>query len=211
MIWLWRKGARIIVPTFTTWWRNTCMFHISYRNVVLTCRWRRRAVVCTSSSVICARSTTCIASVWQRSLASSNELCTSNRYIQLMVLIQCWTHFIHPFSTIIQMGRKFLHTFIQILMNWSLQIFAHVTTAQLSCHVQKFAVIWMGSQWNKFSIELELWWKGVCEVEPSSWYNMLMVLCTVEIGNGITNNIGQTSNSQEKPRISPSPVDHEYL
>ena len=90
---------------------------------MLTCRWRRRAVVCTSSSVICVRSTTCIASVWRHSLASSNELCTSNRYIQLMV--------IHPVSTIIQTGRKFLHTFIQILMNWLLPNFCawHDSTA----------------------------------------------------------------------------------
>ena len=71
---------------------------------------------------------------------------------------------------------KFNCALIWSLMNWSLQIYAHattaavvscakicsnivtmngVTTAQLSCHVHKFVVIspWMKLQWNKIVVE----------------------------------------------------------
>ena len=35
-----------------------------------------------------------------------------------------------------------IQALIRILMKWSLQNFAHATTAQLSWHVQKFVAIW---------------------------------------------------------------------
>ena len=45
----------------------------------------------------------------------------------------------------------------------SQQIFAHVTTAQLSWHVQNFVAITVLAsrwEWNEISIEFELWWKS---------------------------------------------------
>ena len=51
----------------------------------------------------------------------------------------------------------------------SKQIFAHATTAQLSCHVQNFVSITvLESRWNDISIKFELRWKTVSEMGPSS-------------------------------------------
>ena len=52
---------------------------------------------------------------------------------------------------------------IPLLAIRSQQIFVHVTTAQLSCHVQNFvAIIVFESrwEWNEISIEFELRWKN---------------------------------------------------
>ena len=64
-------------------------------------------------------------------------------------------HCTNDFSCTIHIWLKFHFTLSQILINWSLQNFAHDTTAVLSWHVQKFVVIW----WpviEIFSIKFEL-------------------------------------------------------
>ena len=50
-------------------------------------------------------------------------------------------HLINEFSITIQTIFQFRFTLMEILIQWSLQNFAHATTAQLSWHVQKFVVI----------------------------------------------------------------------
>ena len=72
------------------------------------------------------------------------------------------THFIN-FSITIQMWWKFHFALIQIIMKWSLQNFAHGTTAVLSWHMQHFVAIGFPAielQLNKIYIEFELWWKN---------------------------------------------------
>ena len=52
---------------------------------------------------------------------------------------------------------------IPLLAIRSQQIFAHATTAQLSCHVQNFVAITVLAsrwEWNEISIEFELRWKS---------------------------------------------------
>ena len=52
---------------------------------------------------------------------------------------------------------------IPLLAIRSQQIFAHATTAQLSCHVQNFVAITVLEsrwEWNEISIEFELRWKN---------------------------------------------------
>ena len=69
-------------------------------------------------------------------------------------------HFTNTFSITIQISWKFVCTVIQLLVRISLQIFAHDTTAQLSCHVQNFVVIILlefGWEQNEISREFELW------------------------------------------------------
>ena len=53
------------------------------------------------------------------------------------------THFTNEFFIIVQIHLNFNFDFNRILMQWSLQKFAHATTAQLSWHVQNFVVIWL--------------------------------------------------------------------
>ena len=58
---------------------------------------------------------------------------------------------------------KFDFVLNQILKNRSLQNFAHDMTAVLSCHVQKFVVIyWPRTEWHQHenSIKIELWVKN---------------------------------------------------
>ena len=60
--------------------------------------------------------------------------------------------------------RKPCFALIPILTKWSLQNFAHVTTAVLSWHVQKFVVIGcleIELQHNGFVIKFELWLKQI--------------------------------------------------
>ena len=71
-------------------------------------------------------------------------------------------HFTNNFSITIQMWWKFHFALIQVLIKWSLQNFAHDTTAGLSWHVHNFVVICstvIELELNEFSIEFELWWK----------------------------------------------------
>ena len=71
--------------------------------------------------------------------------------------------FTNDFLPAIQIRWKLRLAVIPLSVIRSQQIFAHATTAQLSCHVQNFAAIavlesrW---EWNEISIEFELWWKN---------------------------------------------------
>ena len=71
--------------------------------------------------------------------------------------------FINDFLPAIQIWWRLRLAVIPLLAIRSQQIFAHATTAQLSCHVQNFVAItvlelrWV---WNEISIEFELRWKN---------------------------------------------------
>ena len=70
--------------------------------------------------------------------------------------------FTNDFLPAIQIRWKFRLAVIPLLAIRSQQIFAHTTTAQLSCHVQNFvAITVLESRWerNVISIEFELRWK----------------------------------------------------
>ena len=58
-----------------------------------------------------------------------------------VVCVVIWTHFTKTFSIRIQIWRKIHFTVIPFLATILLHIFAHVTTAQLSWHVQEFEAI----------------------------------------------------------------------
>ena len=69
------------------------------------------------------------------------------------------SRFTNGFSIAIQIRWKFRFTLTSILIQWSLQNFAHGTTAVLSWHVQKFVAIWWPATalWQgEVSIEFEL-------------------------------------------------------
>ena len=71
--------------------------------------------------------------------------------------------FTNDFLPAIQIRWKLRLAVIPLLAIRSQQIFAHATTAQLSCHVQNFvAIIILKSrwEWNEISIEFELRWKN---------------------------------------------------
>ena len=66
------------------------------------------------------------------------------------------------FLPVIQIRWKIRLAVIPLLAIISRQFFAHVTTARLSCHVQKFVAITVLEsrwEWNEISIEFELRWK----------------------------------------------------
>ena len=70
--------------------------------------------------------------------------------------------FTNNFLLAIQIRWKLRHAVIPLLTNRSQQIFAHATTAQLSCHVQNLVVITVLEsrwEWNEISIGFELRWK----------------------------------------------------
>ena len=71
--------------------------------------------------------------------------------------------FTNDFLPAIQIRWKFRLAVILLLAIRSQQIFAHATTAQLSCHVQNFVaitVLELRWEWNEISIEFELRWKN---------------------------------------------------
>ena len=71
--------------------------------------------------------------------------------------------FTNDFLPAIQIRWKLRLAVIPLLAIRSQQIFAHATTAQLSCHVQNFVVITVLEsrwEWNEISIEFELRWKN---------------------------------------------------
>ena len=89
--------------------------------------------------------------------------------------VVCWTAnskvmqlspgfcFTNDFSIGMQIRWKFRFTLALILIQWSVQNFAHGTTALLSLHVQKFIAIWWSAaelQRGEVSIEFELWAKN---------------------------------------------------
>ena len=70
--------------------------------------------------------------------------------------------FTNDFLPAIQIRWKLRLAVILLLAIRSQQIFAHATTAQLSCHVQNFVAITVlesRGEWNEISIEYELRWK----------------------------------------------------
>ena len=70
---------------------------------------------------------------------------------------------INDFLPAIQILWKLRLAATPLLAIRSQQIFAHATTAQLSCHVQNIVAIIVlesGWEWNKISIEFELRWKN---------------------------------------------------
>ena len=72
-------------------------------------------------------------------------------------------HFTNDFLPAIQIRWKLRLAVIPLLAIKSQQIFAHATTAQLSCHVQNFVAITLLEstwEWNEISIEFELRWKN---------------------------------------------------
>ena len=71
--------------------------------------------------------------------------------------------FTNDFLPAIQIRWKLRLALIPLLAIRSQQIFAHATTAQLSCHVQNFvAITVLESRWerNVISIEFQLRWKN---------------------------------------------------
>ena len=71
--------------------------------------------------------------------------------------------FTNDFLPAIQIRWKLCLAVIPFVAIRSQQIFAHATTAQLSCHVQNFAAITvLESRWERIeiSIEFELRWKN---------------------------------------------------
>ena len=71
-------------------------------------------------------------------------------------------HFTNVFLPTIQIRWKLRLAITPLLAIRSQQIFAHATTAQLSCHVQNFVAITVLEsrwEWNEISIEFELRWK----------------------------------------------------
>ena len=71
--------------------------------------------------------------------------------------------FTNGFLPAIQIRWKLRLAVIPLLAIRSRQIFAHATTAQLSCHVQNFVTIALLDsrwEWNEISIEFEMWWKN---------------------------------------------------
>ena len=68
----------------------------------------------------------------------------------------------NDFLLAIQIRWKLRLAVIPLLAIRPPQIFAHVTTAPLSCHVQNFvaiAVLESKWEWNEISIEFEMRWK----------------------------------------------------
>ena len=105
---------------------------------------------------------------------------SSSWYIFLEILFYfiVWprAHFMNNFSIVIQIQWKINFSVTSLYGTISLQIFAHVTTAQLSCHVQNFIAIillQLGWQQNEISIEFEKslvkWAPTTCIHFPKEW------------------------------------------
>ena len=77
--------------------------------------------------------------------------------------------FTNGFSIAIQIRWTFCFILTSILIQWSLQNFAHRTTAVLSWHVQKFiAISWSATEWQQgeICIEFEIRAKIINETGP---------------------------------------------
>ena len=82
-----------------------------------------------------------------------------------------WGPFHWRFLPAIQIRWKLCLAVIPLLAIRSRQMFAHATTAQLSCHVQNIVAITLLDsrlEWNEISIELEMRRKTVSETGPWS-------------------------------------------
>ena len=80
----------------------------------------------------------------------------------MIVISQHEARFTNDFLPAIQIRWKFRLAVIPLMDIKSRHIFAHATTAQLSCHVQNFVAITVLEpkwEWNEISIEFELRWK----------------------------------------------------
>ena len=83
--------------------------------------------------------------------------------IRIRTLHHPGARFTNDFLPAIQIRWKLRLAVIPLLAIRSQQIFAHATTAQLSCHVQNFVAITVLEsrwEWNEISIEFELRWKN---------------------------------------------------
>ena len=84
-----------------------------------------------------------------------------------LFLTNCWVHFTNKFCIIIQIWWTYNFDLIQILIKWSLPIFAHDTTAMLLCHMQKLLAMWwpvMELQIDESPMKFELSLKFICEM-----------------------------------------------
>ena len=79
-------------------------------------------------------------------------------------LSETGARFTNVFLPAIQVRWKLRLAITPLLAIRSQQIFAHATTAQLSCHVQNFVAITVSEsrwEWHEISIEFELRWKNL--------------------------------------------------
>ena len=91
--------------------------------------------------------------------AKKNVLCV----YQSVTTLRPGASFTSGFLPAIQIRWKLRLAITPLLAIRSQQIFAHATTAQLSCHVKHFVAITVLEsrwEWNEISIEFELRWKN---------------------------------------------------
>ena len=103
------------------------------------------------------------ANIWQRGQSMFYLYCFLYWWDYHVILAQTGARFTNDFLPAIQIRWKLRLALIPLLAIRSQQIFAHATTAQLSCHVQNFvAITVLESRWerNVISIEFELRWKN---------------------------------------------------
>ena len=101
-------------------------------------------------------------------ISNSTKLVTRFTLVILVGACVPGTRFTNGFVPAIQIRWKLRLSITPLLAIRSQQIFAHATTAQLSCHVNNFVAITVLEsrwEWNEIFIELELrrknrWWNG---------------------------------------------------
>ena len=97
--------------------------------------------------------------------SSQGLVCIAGCWLNQPPLYSTWpgARFTNGFLPAIQIRWKLRLAVIPLMAIRSQQIFAHATTAQLSCHVQNFVAITVLEsrwEWNEISIEFELRWKN---------------------------------------------------
>ena len=111
---------------------------------------RHRGVYCAHGARYCLKTQiTCVKHIWTES--------------RITGILQPGARFINDFFPAIQIRWKLRLAVIPLLAIRSQQIFAHATTAQLSCHVHNFVAITVSESrwlWNEISNEFELRWKN---------------------------------------------------
>ena len=83
--------------------------------------------------------------------------------MKTLIRFKIGARFNNDFLPAIQIRWKLHLAVIPLLAIRLQQIFAHATTAQLSCHVQNFVAITVLEsrwEWNDISIKFELRWKN---------------------------------------------------
>ena len=117
---------------------------------------------------------------WPKSLGPFQSQCNHTQHVPCTCMwMSSWDHFTYNFSITIQMWWKFHCTLMHILTKWSLQNFAHGTTAVLWWHVHNFVAIWWSGDMvielllGEVSIEFELWANNDSETGPWLWFYTL--------------------------------------